>query len=119
MAEADPLAEVVARERQLLDPQIRRQPRLVRLLLDPDFVEYGASGRVWGVDATVDALAAEADFGEAASDMAPILLSPDVVLLTYRTESSERTCLRSSLWVRTDAAGWRLRFHQGTVTPKA
>jgi hypothetical protein len=116
MEEADSLAEVVARERQLLDPRFRRQPQLVRALLDPDFMEYGASGRMWQVDAIVDALAAEEGFAETANEMAPVLLSRDVVLLTYRTESSERRCLRSSVWVRSDAAGWRLRFHQGTIT---
>ena len=47
LREADPLAEVMQRERQLLDPRVRCQPHLVRALLHPDFLEHGASGRMW------------------------------------------------------------------------
>ena len=95
------------RERQLLDPRVRCQPHLVRALLHPDFLEYGASGRMWNVDATVEALAAEAGFSETATNMVPLLLSQDVVLLTFRTDSVERACLRSSVWVHTEGKGWR------------
>ena len=53
------LAEVVRRERQLLDPALRADGEFVAGLLHPEFVEYGASGRVWDRETTVAALRAD------------------------------------------------------------
>jgi hypothetical protein len=48
------------------------------------------------------------------------MIVPDVALVTFRREVRFEKCIkhanRSSLWVR-DAAGWKLRFHQGTPLP--
>ena len=55
----DDLAEVVRRERQLLDPAVRARADQVETLLHPDFVEYGASGRVWDRAAIIAALVAD------------------------------------------------------------
>ena len=41
------LADVVALELSLLDPQVRRSPERVERLLHPDFREFGASGAAW------------------------------------------------------------------------
>ena len=112
-------AAVIRREKQLLDPEVRRQPELVRALLHPDFIEFGASGRIWDTDSIVGALASEQIPNEiTATDFQATLLAPDVVLLNFRTDNVGRTCLRSSIWPRSDSDRWLLRFHQGTIVPK-
>ena len=114
MTPADPdLEQVVARELRLLDPVVRADVEAVAALLHPDFVEYGASGRVWDRDSIVAALAESPGVSGAADDLRATRLADDVVLLTYRFDG-ERTSLRSSVWVR-DRGEWRIRFHQGTL----
>ena len=112
--------EVVRLERLLLDPRVRRSPDLVRPLLHPDFLEFGASGRIWDTESVVAALASDAGGAEVtARDFAAVLLDPDVVLLTFRTDGGVGACLRSSVWVRSASGGWLLRFHQATGAPVA
>jgi ribonuclease HI len=83
-------------------------------LLTDDFIEFGASGRIWDRAATVELL--EGEPGTAVELLEPAFrwLSPDVVLLTYRLAGA-RPSLRSSVWIRTDGR-WRVAFHQGTRT---
>lgn len=107
--------DVVARlERELLDPAVRADSSRVAALLHPDFEEIGRSGRLWGRDATVQALAAE---DSEAVDFFELLgterLTSETILLTARTADSRGSTLRSSLWMRANSR-WRLRFHQGT-----
>lgn len=113
-------SEVVRLERRLLDPQVRRRPGLVRALLHPDFLEYGASGRVWDAESVAAALAGAPDGAAVtATDFDTVVLAPDVLLVTFRTDSGVGACLRSSVWVRSANGGWLLRFHQATVLPIA
>jgi hypothetical protein len=109
------LREVVRRERQLLDPASRANSDLVGRLIHPDFVEHGASGRVWDRNSIIAALAADPAVAGEASDFEAARLAEDVVLVTFRI-GGERGSLRSSVWVHDPEAGWRLRFHQGTRT---
>ncbi len=119
MSAEDVCAEAIHRERQLLDPEVRRDPNLVRALLHPEFVEFGASGRIWNTESIIETLASEQAPSEiTATDFVAMLLDPGAVLLTFRTDSAGRACLRSSVWVRSDDDKWLLRFHQGTVIPK-
>jgi len=109
-------SEVVGRERLLHDPAVRADLGRVRRLLHPDFVEFGASGRIWDGKAIAEALAAEsATPRPRAVDMVPVSLGVDAVLLTYRIDDAERPSLRSSVWIRVDGGEWLLRFHQGTT----
>ncbi|MEU9186793.1 DUF4440 domain-containing protein [Streptomyces sp. NPDC048484] len=106
-------------ELRLLDPEIRRSPALVGALLHPGFHEFGASGRHWDRAAIIEMLTETTETTEpdaapvAASRMRGVRLAPDVVHLTFDTESNGRHAHRSSLWRRTED-GWRLYFHQGT-----
>ncbi len=112
----DPDAElVVALERRLLDPSVRRDRSTLERLLHEDFFEVGASGRTYDRDAVVTALADPQDTVEAAEGFRPVRLGPDAILLTYRTVTS----LRTSVWIRDGRHGWRLRHHQGTPTAPA
>jgi ribonuclease HI len=111
-------AEVMRRELLLLDPVVRADPGRVRRLLHPDFVEFGASGRIWDGKAIVEALAADsAPVQRRAVDLVPVRLSVDTILLTYRIDDLERASLRSSVWLRNTDGEWLLRFHQGTPIP--
>lgn len=115
------VAAAVAAELRLLDPEVRASPELVLELLDPDFVEFGASGRRWD-RATVMAAVAPDGAGTGAPvtahRMAGTLLAPGLVHLTYVSGNGTRRARRSSLWRHT-ADGWRLYFHQGTPVREA
>jgi ribonuclease HI len=113
MSKVTQLAEVVHRERQLLNPVVRADFDRVQELLHPDFVEYGASGRSWDRAAIIAALVAEPDVSGEAVDFSAAALATTVVLVTYRIDGIAGS-LRSSVWVHDPPSGWRLRFHQGT-----
>lgn len=86
-------------------------------LLDPDFTEIGASGRLWD-RATIIAVVtdrADAEGTILASEMDGVELAPGLVHLTYLSDHRGRLVRRSSIWRRTPD-GWQLYFHQGTIT---
>ena len=109
------LAHVAALELALLDPRVRRAPDVVEALLDPDFVEVGASGRRFDARSMAAALAAQelAQRPLRARGLEAAWVGDGAVLVTYDIETRGRTALRSSLW-RFRGGEWRLRFHQGT-----
>jgi ribonuclease HI len=112
---------VAAAEQALLDPRVRADPAAVERLLHPDYVEFGASGRVRDRPSIVRPIAAEPDLSGRVEALTLHQPAPDVVLITYRFTSrslpdgSDVTgSLRSSVWVCSDDAGWQLGFHHGT-----
>jgi hypothetical protein len=114
----DGVRAAVAGERALHDPAVRRDPERAGALLDPEFVEFGASGRRWDRASLLAAMAEEpADSPMiTVSDLAWTELGDDLVQLTYTSEAAGRRARRSSLWRRTDGR-WLLLFHQGTPLP--
>ena len=108
-----PEALVEELERELLGPLVRGDMGRTAVLLHPDFMEIGSSGRVWTRDAMMMAL--EEDPGERTDIeiLGADRIGAGAVLLTYRSFARSGTTLRSSLWV-VDGGRWRLRFHQGT-----
>ncbi|WP_178128832.1 DUF4440 domain-containing protein [Pseudomonas sp. ADAK18] len=93
--------------------------RLAQLLAD-DFVEFGASGHVWGSRAEVIAgLRDEVFSARSMSEFALKVLAEGVVLVTYRCRRTATVVtagadsLRSSVW-REEEGRWRMVFHQGT-----
>jgi hypothetical protein len=116
----DPVRAAIEAELYLLRPEVRAEPGLVLGLLDPGFVEFGASGRRWDRASVAGALGGEAEFADpvTATEMAGVLIAPGVVHLTYvSSRTSGRRARRSSLW-RHDGQGWRMYFHQGTLIPE-
>jgi len=110
------LREVVSRELQLLEPEFRSRPAAVLALLHPELLEFGASGRRWDAASIAGQLARETStVASRATDLVPVRLAGDVVLLTYTAQQPERVSLRSSVWLRHPEQGWVLRFHQGTT----
>ncbi len=92
-------------------------PGGIEALLDPAFLEIGASGRTW-TRATIGELLAQPSSPASARfvDFDVIPIGQDAALVTYRTIEPDRVARRVSVWTRTDGA-WRLRYHQGTVVP--
>lgn len=112
-------AQLFALERELLDPAIRKDRARVSALLADDFIEFGASGRIWTRDAILDLLETENFVPPEVEEIACRRLSEGVILVTYRTvrfntDTGQRsTTLRSSIWTN-ESGSWLIRFHQGT-----
>ncbi|WP_200263058.1 nuclear transport factor 2 family protein [Streptomyces sp. HSG2] len=121
--DADGVAEAIAGELKLMSPRVRASRELAGQLLDPDFVEVGASGRRWDRQTML----AELPDKPGASDDGPIyqpvgmagtVLAPGVVHLTYEAVLGERRSRHSSIWRKLDEDfGWRMFHHQGTLVP--
>ncbi|GIT80109.1 ribonuclease H [Leifsonia sp. LS1] len=114
LAAAETDEELVARlERELLDPAVRSDASRVAELLHPDFEEIGRSGRLWGRDEMLQALADEESAPMELDVLNTVSVADGIILLTARTMDARGGSLRSSLWQRSGGR-WRLRFHQGT-----
>lgn len=112
--EPRPEAIVEALERELAGPDARSDIGRIGVLLHPDFMEIGSSGRVWTRDAMMMALEEDQGHHTELEILGADRIGTSAVLLTYRSYSRSGTVLRSSLWVL-DGGRWRLRFHQGTL----
>lgn len=107
---------VIELELSLLSPDVRSSPAQVEKLLEPDFREIGASGRLWTRSQVVLALTREVPDDKTAvvvTQMQAMTFGSDLILLTYVSTRGERRARRSSLWRRSESC-WRLAFHQGT-----
>jgi ribonuclease HI len=111
--EVSPEATVEALERELSGPEIRGDIGRTGVLLHPDFMEIGTSGRVWTRDATMMALEEEPAQHTELEILGADRIGNSAILLTCRSYSRSGTALHSSLWVL-DGNRWRLRFRQGT-----
>ncbi|MFJ4714490.1 DUF4440 domain-containing protein [Streptomyces sp. NPDC088785] len=117
------VTEAIVRERRLHDPSVRRSGPRVEALLDPDFVEVGASGRRWTYAEMVAALPTLHGSGEHSTPITAALfegavLAPGIVHLTYETRIEDRRARRSSIWRRDAAGELRLYHHQATPVPE-
>jgi hypothetical protein len=112
-------------EEQLLDPAVRRNSDLVASMLADDFIEIGASGRIFNKASILEDLKNESPRSASIlTDFATREISPTAILATYkatrRNLAAEVTgqSLRSSLWIHLDGR-WQLTFHQGTPIPQS
>jgi glyoxylase I family protein len=98
---------------------VRSSEAELNRLVDPDFSEVGASGRVWTRAEIIDSLRDAPRVDDlVVSDMTARQVTADVILVTYTTNSATGDALRASWW-RHDGATWRCYFHQGTPTDGA
>lgn len=103
-------AQIRELEDRLLAPELRASRDALEALISRDFVEFGSNGQVYDRQTIVSTLLAETQpKASTMSEFQVRVLSPDVVLATYRTSGS----MRSSIW-RLENDGWRIVFHQGT-----
>ncbi len=106
-----------------MDPSVRMSRSLARELLDPAFVEVGASGRRWTYDemlATLPELDGGAENGPRyeSSNFEGVLLAPGLVHLTFESMMDGHRARRSSLWRKQGApATWQMYYHQATPIP--
>ncbi|WP_326586084.1 nuclear transport factor 2 family protein [Streptomyces sp. NBC_01294] len=120
---ADEVDEAIAGELRLMDPGVRSSRTSARELLDPHFVEVGASGRRWTYEEILAALPemdGAADDGPRyePSEMTGVVLAPGLVHLTYETTIGGDRARRSSLWRKGSAgATWQMYYHQATPVP--
>ncbi|GAB3796325.1 ribonuclease HI family protein [Humibacter antri] len=109
----EPDEEIVLRQEQaLLTSRVRDDVAELGVLLHPEFLEVGRSGRIWSRDDVALSPAGD-DTATVAEVVSVDRVSADVMLLVFRTDDARGPALRSSLWVR-DGTRWRLRFHQAT-----
>jgi hypothetical protein len=118
MNSATELVDEIGRlERLHLDPAVRSSAAELNELLADDFLEIGASGRLFDKADVLASLPQDPALDACLTDLVVRQLAPDVALATYRIRSrsaeGDRHSLRSSLWVRRSSR-WQLRFHQGT-----
>lgn len=111
-------AELQRLELLLMDPLVRKDRKQVFAFLDEEFVEFGASGRVWTRESILDLLSAESYAAPEVEDFSCFWLGVDVALVTYRAvhrddEGENVATLRSSIWMK-ESGVWKMRFHQGT-----
>jgi hypothetical protein len=104
-------------EESLWRPETRYDTVWMRRVLHPEFREFGRSGRVYDLAATLDADASAFETELPLPGFAVAEPARGVALVTYvsrvRYDEGVLAANRSSLWIR-DPDGWRLRFHQGT-----
>ncbi|MFJ9106547.1 DUF4440 domain-containing protein [Streptomyces sp. NPDC102283] len=110
-------------ELRLMDPAVRLSRPIAGTLLDPEFVEIGASGRRWTYEEMLVALPG-LDGGGAdspryePSGMTGVVLGPGLVHLTYETVLGVERARRGSLWRRrAGETSWRMYYHQATPVP--
>ena len=92
----------------LLQPVVRSSPAALDSLLDPEFQEVGASGRLWTRGDTIQAWTRDQQDAPTPirdEQMTGRHLADHLVLLTYTSDESGRRARRTSLW-RFDKAGW-------------
>jgi hypothetical protein len=112
--------QLLACEKKLLDPILRRNPEKLASLLDDDFVEFGSSGRIYDKRQVLYHLSRQVPAVLAIQEFRVFELGPDAALVTYRARADsgkgrdEKYSLRSSVWVQR-AGEWKLIFHQGTM----
>jgi hypothetical protein len=115
---------LVALEVELHRGATRADRARMEALLHPQFLEFGRSGTVWTREATLDEFVAPGAAAKApaihAHDFMLHPLADELALLSYRSAhvapdgKHHRCTLRSSVWQRSAAGAWQLRFHQGT-----
>jgi hypothetical protein len=108
-------------EERLLQSEVRKSSDDVAGLLADDYIEFGASGRVFNKQQIIESLLAEPEIRRSLDAFKTLPLAPGVVMATYRAvrhgvPGVEPTfSLRSSIWKLIDDR-WQMIFHQGTLS---
>lgn len=106
-------------EERLLTPSVRKSPAELARLLAEDFREIGRDGKLYSKQQIISMLSDESESERRITEFETVLLTPDIILATYRfaSRAPEQNrpvlSLRSSIW-RRHGPGWRMVFHQGT-----
>ncbi len=111
--------ELRRNEEDMLRPEVRFSREKMHALLDNEFLEFGASGKIYSKEQTIDVQPQEIGAQLPLPDFSARLLAPTVALVTYRSiqmfsDGTVKEARRSSIW-RKSEKGWRIVFHQGTL----
>jgi len=109
------VAEVLQLERELQTAECRHDRARVSALLAEDFIEVGASGRVWDRSSTLELLGAESE-NDAVIEVSHLtgrVIGDGFVMAHWDSDRRGRRARRTSLW-RRESGGWRVLHHQGT-----
>jgi aminoglycoside 6'-N-acetyltransferase len=101
-------------EQELLQTATRKSKKKLNLLLADDFKEFSKSGKIYTKQDILGTLPSELSHKFIATNFETIELSPDVVLINYKTTEQSNTALRSSIWKNINN-NWQIVFHQGTI----
>ncbi|HEU4346042.1 MAG TPA: nuclear transport factor 2 family protein [Candidatus Binatia bacterium] len=86
-------------------------------LIADDFLEFGASGKVWTKAEIISAMSQWNPIERIVEEFTVRELSDSVCLVTYKVIGVDRQpspfSLRSSIW-RNNGETWQILFHQGT-----
>ena len=110
-------------EESLLDPEVRWSPSRLSALIAEDFLEFGASGRIYVKQDVLDASGQLPDVFTPLSEFELLTATAELAVVAYRStirtdDGAVHVALRSSVWVLRDGR-WQIRFHQGTPVPAA
>lgn len=101
-------------ELDLLTPEKRQDEAFLHRVLHPDFIEFGASGRMWTRESIIaDLTSASAEISVEATAMSARRIDTGTILITYNADRAGQRSLRSSIWVQPQG-NWTMLFHQGT-----
>lgn len=108
--------EIYGLECSHIHPDVRVSREKLGDVLDDEFYEIGSSGRIWR-RADYDGDHALTPDEMEISDFLLHPLGEEAVLTTYQiwNKTSGKKSLRSSVWKKR-ASGWKLFFHQGTLS---
>lgn len=108
--------EIYELECSHLQPDVRVSKEKLGEVLDEDFYEFGSSGKLFHRSDYDSDHSLTPDRMEI-SDFIFHKLGEEAVLTTYRisNKTTGRITIRSSVW-RKRQNGWKLFFHQGTVS---
>lgn len=94
-----------------------RDPEAIRARLDANFIEHGASGRVYTREEVVRSLSALPEDRHIDIEGFSVSRIADAVYLArYQSVRDGDRALRASLWECRNG-GWVMLFHQGTPMP--
>ena len=111
----DLIKEVIDLEIYSLSPKVRSSKEELEKLFSEDFIEFGASGKVYTKLDVVNALPEKKENSFEVENIKAKALGVDVVQITYllHNKTENKYSLRSSIW-EWSLDGWRMIFHQGT-----
>jgi len=109
---------IIEMELKLLDKNVRNDKNELNKCISKDFIEYGASGKLYTYNETLQLSSNEEKQIEyKILKMDAKRLSKNIILLLYtieiKRENENIITNRSSIWKK-EFGSWKIIFHQGT-----
>jgi len=110
---------LIGLETKLHSYNVRSSIEKLKLLLSDEYMEIGASGKIYNKKETIDLLVSSKPYEIAATDFTLNQLSSELMQLIYRANDNAnsktgRKTIRNSLWKK-NGDDWQMLFHQGTI----